>query len=291
MHPAEKPFPSLEVPDREQFLRDLLAPSGKERKVRELINAVAENDAVTCTRLLSEGIRADDKAHLGHGALSICLDRPEADDNAILKLLIPSASLNQPDKYGITPLMAAAANGASFARIKLLIEAGADVKATMNGGVGVLHTLLAGRRGTWESCDLRKIELVLECGADVDAPSNWGTPLLLAVAQYCRSPSKDLLTLCDLLIERGANPVKFDMTHLTKHSALDLAVRRNATDLVRHFVERHNVDPSAFPSGEWPPNASPVTSEMSALLEEMQASYESRKAAAPSRGSSSLSIG
>jgi ankyrin repeat protein len=121
-------------------------------------------------------------------------------DLAALQTLVREQSVNAADSRGQTPLMNAAAFG-SYEAMKMLIDAGADVKAASASGLTALH-LSAG--------DIRKVRLLLDRGADVNARSAMRrTPLL--VAAYTHGVSETVR----LLLSKGADVNAADALGLT----------------------------------------------------------------------------
>src|SRR2546428_5871605 len=121
-------------------------------------------------------------------------------DLATLRLLIGERGTATTDSRGQTPLMLAAAFG-SLEATKLLIDAGADVKAVSASGTTALH-LCAG--------DIRKVRLLVEHGAGINVRSQMGrTPLL--VAAYTNGASETV----KLLLSKGSDPNTADATGIT----------------------------------------------------------------------------
>ena len=109
--------------------------------------------------------------------------------------------VNERDFYQLTPLFHAVPKG-HLEMCKLLIEKGADVKATDDIDATPLHNAAA--LGHIEIC-----KLLLDKGADVNARDKWGvTPLHLAA-------SNGHLPVCELLIARGADAKAADNNGLT----------------------------------------------------------------------------
>ena len=88
------------------------------------------------------------------------------------------ASVNAPDKDGVTPLHRAAESG-DVELVKLLVALGADVNAATTAGWTPLHGAAAA------GC-ARVVRLLLAAGADASAVNRWGeTPLDCAI-RWCR---------------------------------------------------------------------------------------------------------
>ena len=95
------------------------------------------------------------------------------DDLATLRTLTRDADINTRDRQGQTPLMLTAAFGSPEA-VRLLVTAGADIRAVSTGGVTALH---------WAAANPAKVRLLLDAGADVNAASQIGrTPLIVAAS-------------------------------------------------------------------------------------------------------------
>jgi len=95
------------------------------------------------------------------------------DDLATIRTLLREEGVNTRDAQGQTPLMLAAAYG-SVEAVRVLVAAGADVKASSGGGLTALHLA---------ADDPAKTRLLLDAGADVNAVSQLGrTPLLVAAS-------------------------------------------------------------------------------------------------------------
>jgi len=121
-------------------------------------------------------------------------------DLTTLRALIKQHGPSAADSRGQTPVMHAAAFG-SYEAMKLLIDAGADVKAVSASGMTALH-FCAG--------DIRKVRLLVDHGADVNAQSKMGrTPLL--VAAYTNGASETV----KLLLSKGVSVNAADTSGIT----------------------------------------------------------------------------
>ncbi len=96
---------------------------------------------------------------------------------AVELLLNAGANPNEANALGITPLIAASTEAD---KVKLLLAAGADVKAKSKAGQHALAASAAGYRST------EAVKLLLAAGAPVNERSSRGsTPLLAALASNC----------------------------------------------------------------------------------------------------------
>jgi ankyrin repeat protein len=141
-------------------------------------------------------------------------------DLPALEQLIGQHTANISDTRRQTALMNAAAFG-SYDAVKLLIDAGADVKAANTSGLTALH-LCAG--------DLRKVRLLLEKGADVNARSGMGRTALL-VAAYTHGASDTV----NLLLGKGAEINVADSSGVTP---LIAATKVNDAATARILIDR-----------------------------------------------------
>ena len=109
------------------------------------------------------------------------------------KLINNEREANQADKFGITPIMAAAGNG-HLKMIKFLLRRNADVNKADHLGFTPLH----------EACrfgSLRCVSFLIEKGAEVNAMSVGGvTPIVLAQLGKSRKSNQ----IVDFLMEHGA---------------------------------------------------------------------------------------
>ncbi len=128
---------------------------------------------------------------------------------------------NAPDVDGTTPLIWAAHNGDAETG-KLLIAAGANVKATNRYGINALHE--AATLG-----DLAMMEALLKAGADPNAAYGAGeTPLMLAA----RTGN---LNAVKLLIDRGANVNGAD--EFKGYTPLMFAATENQAEVAKLLIE------------------------------------------------------
>lgn len=140
-----------------------------------------------------------------------------SNDLAALGALIRSDGVDAKDPQNRTPLMVAAGFGSADA-VKMLIAAGADVRASNGAGLTALH---------YAADDPAKARLLLDAGADVHAVTEMGrTPLIVAAAI---SQSADVV---GLLISRGAKVNVADTAGITPLIAAANADNREAADLL-----------------------------------------------------------
>jgi len=139
------------------------------------------------------------------------------DDLTALRALVRDGGVNAPDKQGQTPLMLAAALG-SVDAVRVLLAAGADVKASSGAGLTALHLA---------ADDPAKTRLLLDAGADVDAASQLSrTPLLVAAST---STGADVVRQ---LLAKGANVNVADTSGVTPLIAAANANNREVVELL-----------------------------------------------------------
>jgi ankyrin repeat protein len=156
----------------------------------------------------------------------------KADPNAKLKAVIMQRQHTQGDGTlgaGATPLMRAAKSG-DVAIVRLLLDAGADPKATLANGNNVLM-LAAGLgwrdgspaapsydQGTPDEA-VATIELLLSLGLDINATNTNGDTALHAAVSGRASPE-----IVQALVERGA---KLDVQNKRNLTPLAIAQKSN----------------------------------------------------------------
>jgi ankyrin repeat protein len=94
--------------------------------------------------LVAQGPRVDDRFY----------QATRSDDLTALRALVRELGVDRPDAQGQTPLMLAAAFG-SPAAVRLLLDSGADSRATSSAGTA-LH---------WAITDTTKTRMLLDAGA------------------------------------------------------------------------------------------------------------------------------
>ncbi len=168
-----------------------------------------QNDSESDNRKLCSVIRSGDLAGLG-------------------ALLDQGIDPNVADSRGITPLMYAA-EAASVAQMRILIQHGADVNARNTFGSTALM---------WSLPDVQKVRLLLDHEAAVNVAATSGrTALLIALAR----PSPDVARL---LLAKGADTAAVDKSGVT---ALHAALRGNDIANIRLLVE-NGADVNRFDS-------------------------------------------
>jgi ankyrin repeat protein len=149
-----------------------------------------------------------------------------AGDTAYIKAHLTKPELEAHDRRGSTPLMHAAAFG-NFDTLKLLIDAGADIKARNDMDATAL---------LWAASDPVKARLLIERGADVTVASRQGrTPLMVAAAR------KGAAAIVELLLAKGAD---VHTTDLLGNTALTLAARAGDLETVNLLMAK-GADPNA----------------------------------------------
>ena len=160
---------------------------------QRLLIAIDHRDVEAARRELARGVDLNRSYDDGSGMATTPLMKAAlAGDPEIVDLLLRAgADANCPGPSGWTPLLNAAHRHAKSETLELLIGAGADVSAAMQG-VTVLHG--AARHG-----NARSVRLLLEAGATVDASNVSGmTPLM-----WARTAGRP--AAAGALIDAGAN--------------------------------------------------------------------------------------
>jgi ankyrin repeat protein len=135
-------------------------------------------------------------------------------------LLRAKANPNAVNRYNVPPLALASTNG-NAAIVKLLVDAGADVNATMTGGETVL--MLASRSGNVDA-----VKALLASGARTQARERHSQTALMWAA------AEGNTAVVRLLIEMGAD---INATLNSGFTAFFLAVREGRLDTVRTFLD------------------------------------------------------
>jgi len=154
-----------------------------------LADAAMRRDVVAVRKLLDEKVDVNAPGVDGTPALHWLVRVDNFEDAR--RLIRAGADASKPNRYGVTPMQLACANG-NAQMIALLLEAGADANVVDKQGETALMT--AARVGSVES-----VKTLLEHGATVDArdPAFQQTALMIAV----RENHPDVVTF---LVERGA---------------------------------------------------------------------------------------
>lgn len=160
--------------------------------------------------LLEHGADPDHK-NVCENALTAAIEKNHTDT---LKILVKYADLDQQVCFkNRTVAMFAVKNG-RFECLKILVDAGADLKITDHGNENVLHLCVKNCRGN----DMLKF--LIDSGAEVNTRSIFGTP----VSRALKMSNK---TAVNLLIEAGAD------INLEKITPLEIMSERRGISLDR----------------------------------------------------------
>jgi len=147
-------------------------------------------------------------------------DAIRAGDTAYIKAHLTKPELEARDRRGSTPLMHAAAF-ANLNTLKLLIDAGADVRARNDMDATAL---------LWAAADSEKARMLIECGADVTVASKLGrTPLMVAAAR------KGGTAIVELLLSKGAD---VHAKNRIAETALTFAARAGDLDIIKLLLAK-----------------------------------------------------
>lgn len=153
-----------------------------------------------------------------------------SNDLQALRTLVGKHGAEVKDAIGMTPLILASAFG-SYDAAKLLVDAGADVKAASNAGVTPLHV-------AWR--DEAMVKLLLAHGADVNAKTQFdATPLVVAASATGSE------RVVKLFLDKGADPNAPERRGVTP---LIAAAGVGNTVAAKLLLER-GADPAAYAAG------------------------------------------
>ena len=140
----------------------LLAAQALSAKTGDIVEAAKANDSKTVLALL-ESSNVNAAAPDGATALHWAAHWDDLDTAA--KLVRAGADVSVQNRYGVSPLLLAGANG-NAAMIELLIKAGADANVALPEGETAL--MRAARTGRADA-----VRALLRHGADVNAIESW----------------------------------------------------------------------------------------------------------------------
>lgn len=217
-------------------------PVNSKYKTSPLMLACRRNDLVSVQKILAKQVNIDQEDDDKTTALCYA-SRNDADDTKILELLVKKgAKVNIPNAYGRNPLIEAvfsnslkkvsfllkngavinrksngfggvsaiseAVSGEHLEMVKLLIDQGADISITRDGGETVLLEAIRSEKST------AIVQLLIEKGVDVNRSNDDKQTPLMKAAQY------NLPDIVKLLLDAGATKEGRDIYGRT---ALDVA--------------------------------------------------------------------
>lgn len=196
----------------------VVTQSGLRDREKELFAAVRRGEAALVARILASDVDLSAADEFGDTALMYAA--LHAPPELVQELLDHKADPNQANYAGATPLMRAARD---FRKVRLLLEAGADVNAMSQDGRTALH-VAARQPGTGTA-----LQALLGAAANVNAPDSRGvTPLMeAALAGDVRSMR--------LLVENGA---AVNARRKNGRTALMAAVQARSLEAVWFLVDR-----------------------------------------------------
>jgi ankyrin repeat protein len=162
----------------------------------------------------------------------------ECEDPELCSILLEAgAAVDGLSDKGLSPLYWAAARPDGAAKIRVLLDAGADPRLAADDGQTALHNVAT-------TGQLEAAPMLLAAGAEVDAETSAGTypgttPLLCAA----EAGRKDMIAL---LLEHGANLEAADHGEWQEcgRTALHFAVEREDLGLIEWLLEK-GADPEA----------------------------------------------
>ncbi len=196
----------------------LLAAQALSAKTGDIVEAAKANDSKTVLALL-ESSNVNAAAPDGATALHWAAHWDDLDTAA--KLVRAGADVSVQNRYGVSPLLLAGANG-NAAMIELLIKAGADANVALPEGETAL--MRAARTGRADA-----VRALLRHGADVNAIESWKgqTALMWAAAE-------GYLEAVEVLVEAGA---EIEARSKAGYSPLLFAVREGRNDVVMALLK------------------------------------------------------
>ncbi|MEZ6137173.1 MAG: ankyrin repeat domain-containing protein [Pirellulaceae bacterium] len=184
----------------------------------ELADAIEQGHADQALTLLEQGVNVNAAQVDGMTALHWSVWR---EDVALTeRLLAAKAQVNQPNRYGITPLAIACTSG-NARLVAQLLEAGADAKAKLRSGETPL--MIAGRTGRSEP-----VKLLIDAGADVDAMDGSGQTAIMWAA------AEGHAAVVQQLIQAGAD---FEQSLESGFNAMMFAVREGHWDAAQVLLQ------------------------------------------------------
>lgn len=153
--------------------------------------------------MLDEIKGSDDAEELLSATLTFLSGRRNIGITEMQMLIDAGADVNPKEKYAFTPLIAAVIDGREEL-VKLLVEAGADVNAAVEGNIEdeyLLPLVSAVDSSYGEGLSITKI--LLEAGADVNAPCGRAGEEEYALTAAARNMN---LPVMELLLSYGADP-------------------------------------------------------------------------------------
>jgi ankyrin repeat protein len=164
---------------------------------RPLVDAVKRGDHAAVKSLLRNRTVANQAEPDGTTALHFAV---QANDTELMRLLIAAgADVKASNRYGVRPVTLAATNGSEPA-VSLLLKAGADPNTLTDAGEPVIMT--AARTGKVDA-----LKRLIAAGADVNARERWfgETALMWAAAENHAAAIRALVDAARTLADLGAD--------------------------------------------------------------------------------------